>query len=231
MTTTDLDAVGALAEPTRRALYEHVVAQHDWVSRDEAATALGLRRGITAHHLDRLEADGLLESASQRRNGRSGPGAGRPAKVYRRAPNGFAVSFPPRRYDLAGRVLSTAADRARLERIDIDTAIDDAARAEGDRLGERARERAGNQADPAVRRCALFDELRDDGFEPVTGADGVTSLCNCPFHDLSSEHTELICGMNHVMLAAAVEACGDTALEARLEPGAGACCVRFHRID
>ncbi len=227
MTSGDLDAVGALAEPTRRALYEHVVAQHDWVSRDEAAAALDLRKGITAHHLDRLEADGLLVSDHQRRNGRTGPGAGRPSKVYRRADDGFAVSLPPRRYDLAGRVLSAAADRARLEGVAIDEAIDEAARAEGVRLGAGARRRVGDVPDRAERRQALFAALRDDGFEPETGDDGVTVLHNCPFHELSSTHTELICGMNHTMLCAAVDHCGDTGLEARLEPHSATCCVRF----
>lgn len=230
MSNTDLDAVSALAEPSRRALYEHVVAQHDWVSRDEAAEALGLRRGITAHHLDRLEADGLLESSHQRRNGRTGPGAGRPAKVYRRSPTGFEVSFPPTRYDLAGRILSVAVDRARLEGASIDDAIDRAARDEGTRVGIAVRARVGEGASGEQCRSALFEELRDEGFEPVTDADGVTVLHNCPFHELSAAHTALICGINHVMLDAAVDRCGNTGLEARLEPDAGACCVRFRTV-
>ncbi|HET8931275.1 MAG TPA: transcriptional regulator [Acidimicrobiales bacterium] len=229
MSNDDLDTVSALAEPTRRGLYDHVVAQHDWVSRDEAAAALGLRKGITAHHLDRLEADGLLISDHQRRNGRTGPGAGRPSKVYRRAAEDFEVSLPPRRYDLAGRVLSVAADRARNDGITIDDAIDEAARAEGVRVGDGAKQRAGDDPTPEEQRAALFHELRADGFEPVTGDDDVTVLHNCPFHELSATHTELICGMNHTMLTAAVECCGDTGLEARLEPHAGTCCVRFQR--
>lgn len=230
MTSQDLDAVSALAEPTRRALYEHVAAQHDWVSRDEAAAALDLRKGITAHHLDRLEADGLLVSDHQRRNGRTGPGAGRPSKVYRRADDDFAVSLPPRRYDLAGRILSEAAERVRADGVGIDEAIDAAARAEGRRVGAGARERAGDDATAAQRRAALFAELRDDGFEPVTGDDDVTVLHNCPFHELSESHTDLICGMNHTMLTAAVSCCAEAGLDARLEPHSQTCCVRLHPI-
>ncbi len=226
--STDLDAVGSLAEPTRRALYDYVVSRHDWVGREEAATALGLRRGVTVHHLERLEAEGLLVSDHRRINGRTGPGAGRPAKVYRRARDGFTVSLPPRRYDLAGHLLAVAADRARSGAEDIDDAIADAARSEGERMGRRAQGRIGDDTSPGGRRRALFDELRHDGFEPVTDDDGVTALHNCPFHDLSETHTELICGMNHTMLAAAVDGCGGTGLEARLEPEPGHCCVRFH---
>src|SRR5947209_4013143 len=87
-----LAAMGALGEPTRRALYEHVAAAGDWVSRDEAADALGLERGTAAHHLDRLASDGLLEIEYRRRSGRQGPGAGRPAKLYRRARRDFEVT-------------------------------------------------------------------------------------------------------------------------------------------
>ena len=91
----DLDAVGALAEPHRRALYDYVVAQRTWVSREQAAAALDLGRGVTAHHLDRLEDEGLLESEHRRLNDRRGPGAGRPAKVYRRTSAEISVNLPP----------------------------------------------------------------------------------------------------------------------------------------
>lgn len=228
--TTELEALGALAEPNRRALYRYVVSRHDWVGRDEAAAALGLRRGVTVHHLERLEAEGLLESDHRRLNGRSGPGAGRPAKVYRRAPGDFSVSLPPRRYDLAAHLLADAATRARGGQ-DIDTAITAAAHAQGRRIGQRARTRAADQADQAdlaTRRRALFEELERDGFEPVAGPDGVTVLHNCPFHELSATHTELVCGLNHTMLTAAVDHAADPALQARLEPEPGHCCVRFH---
>ena len=105
-------AVAALAEPTRRRLYDHVVRQSAPVSRDEAAAALGVPRGTTAFHLDRLVADGLLDAHYERRTGRSGPGAGRPAKLYRRAACSVAVSLPERRYDLAGELLAGALEEA-----------------------------------------------------------------------------------------------------------------------
>ena len=227
-TRHELDAVGALAEPTRRALYEYVVAERRWVSRDEAAQALGLRRGITVHHLDRLADDGLLETDHQRRSGRTGPGAGRPAKVYRRAQVEVDVSLPPRRYDLAGRLLTVAADRSRVEGTPIALAIDEAARAEGDRIAEAGLRRLPQDADGDARREVLFDVLRERGFEPDTGDDGVTVLHNCPFHLLSEDHPELICGMNLGLLGAVVDGLGATDLDPRLEPQPGECCVRFH---
>jgi len=107
-----LVAVAALAEPTRRWLYEHVVRSTDPVGRDEAAAAAGVPRATAAFHLDRLVDDGLLEAVFARRGGRSGPGAGRPAKLYRRSGCQVTVSLPERRYDLAGQLLAAALDEA-----------------------------------------------------------------------------------------------------------------------
>jgi predicted ArsR family transcriptional regulator len=87
--TSDFDeriaGVTSLAEPQRRALYRYVVAQGGAVSKDEAAQALGLARSVAGFHLDRLVADGLLTTEFRRLTGRQGPGAGRPAKLYRPA--------------------------------------------------------------------------------------------------------------------------------------------------
>src|SRR5688500_8556513 len=88
-----LDRLLALCEPARRDLYFFVADHGGWVSRDEAAAGVGLRRGLVAHHLDRLAEDGLLETTYRRLTGRSGPGAGRPAKLYRRADATFELSI------------------------------------------------------------------------------------------------------------------------------------------
>src|SRR3954452_1809484 len=106
--TTQVEAVAALAEPTRRRLYDHVVRQAAPVSRDEAAAAVGVPRPTVAFHLDRLVDDGLLDVVFERRTGRTGPGAGRPSKLYRRSECSVSVSLPERRYDLAGELLAAA---------------------------------------------------------------------------------------------------------------------------
>src|SRR5918993_1985974 len=94
--TAQVAAVAALAEPTRRLLYEHVVRQPVAVSRDEAAEATEVARATVAFHLDKLVDEGLLDVVYERRTGRSGPGAGRPAKLYRRAGCDAPVAPPPR---------------------------------------------------------------------------------------------------------------------------------------
>jgi predicted ArsR family transcriptional regulator len=225
-----LAAISALSEPTRRALYEHVAAAGDWVSRDAAADAAGIERGTAAHHLDRLAADGLLEVDYRRLSGRQGPGAGRPAKLYRRARRDFDVALPPRDYALAGRLLAEAVDRSRAEGTEITEALDAVATAEGRRLAQGIgyRLRRTRARSPASRRRAVLGALEDQGFEPQPVDDGTVVLRNCPFHQLAQQHTELICGMNLCFLKTAVEDAGETGFEARLEPQEGLCCVKLH---
>lgn len=223
----DLDAIGALAEPSRRALYDYVTGRRAWVSREEAADAVGLQRAVAAHHLDCLAADGLLEVDYQRQGSRSGPGAGRPAKVYKRSPEERRVSLPPRHYELAGRLLAQAANQSRSDGVRIEQAIDRAARDEGRRIGAAARQALGRHNRRGARRARVVEQLRLRGFEPEIEEDGGVVLHNCPFHLLAAEHTELICGMNHCMLDAILAELGDTGLDARLEPQAGHCCVRL----
>src|SRR5687767_134584 len=115
--------VSSLAEPQRRALYRFVVARGDAVSKDEAAEAMGVARTVAAFHLDRLVADGLLTTEFRRLTGRRGPGAGRPAKLYRRSSGEVSVSLPPRHYDLAAALLASAVNRSIEDGTPVDEAL------------------------------------------------------------------------------------------------------------
>src|SRR5680860_695409 len=101
MSTESADALavlGALTDPTRRTIYEFVSAADAPVSRDQVASEMGMARQTAAYHLDRLAAEGLVDVEFVRLSGRTGPGAGRPAKTYRRSQREYEVSMPPRRY-------------------------------------------------------------------------------------------------------------------------------------
>ena len=93
-----VEAIGVLHEPVRRAVYEYTVARGEPVGRNEVAEALGIGRTLAAFHLDKLTEAGLLDTSYAPRVG--GPGAGRPAKLYRRGTAEHAVSVPPRDYRL-----------------------------------------------------------------------------------------------------------------------------------
>ena len=109
MPFTDRDAsgIGSLADPIRRRLYLFVCAQPAPVSREQAAAAAEIPLHQAKFHLDKLEAEGLLETDYARLHGRTGPGAGRTSKLYRRAARDFAVSLPDREYQLAGRLMAS----------------------------------------------------------------------------------------------------------------------------
>src|SRR5688572_28942993 len=161
-----LGALSSLGDDTRRRVYEHVAGQSAPVSREEVAAATGIGRTLAAYHLDRLAKEGLLAISHERRTGRSGPGAGRPAKLYARSAREVAVSIPPRDYHLAARLLAdaAAADTEGRTRLALSAAAE--------RLG---RELAGEQEQPVASL------LRERGYEPYEGEPGVTLLRICPF--------------------------------------------------
>jgi predicted ArsR family transcriptional regulator len=224
----NFDAVAALGDPTRRALYRYVVAQARPVNRDEAAKGVGVARHVAKFHLDKLSDDGLFEVEYGRPPGRTGPGAGRPAKLYRRSSRELAVSLPPREYELAGRLLAQAVTDAELEGLPVGEALGKAARNTGRALGRRARQQAGARPSRSALLAAVTDVLGECGYEPRSDAGGLT-LANCPFHALARDYTDLVCGMNLALMNGLVDGLEGPALEARLEPTPGQCCVRLRK--
>ena len=226
----DLDegiaGVSSLAEPQRRALYRFVVGRDAAVSKDEAAEALGVARSVAGFHLDRLVADGLLTTEFRRLTGRRGPGAGRPAKLYRRAEGEFSVSLPARRYDLAAELLASAVSQAIEAGAPVGEALRGVAVARGRELGDQARQRAGRHPSRRALVDAALALLEEQGYEPRARG-GEVVLANCPFHALVEEQRDLVCGMNHDLLSGMADALGGHVVTARLEPSDDCCCVRL----
>ncbi|MEO3788367.1 transcriptional regulator [Actinocorallia sp. B10E7] len=200
-----IEAIALLNDPVRRGLYEYVAAQGYDVGRNEAAEAAGVQRTLAAFHLDKLVEAGLLDAVFRRPAGRGGPGAGRPAKYYRRASGEFAVSVPPRDYRTVASLLAEVVKQAGL-----DGKAEDAARAYG-------------------RTCVGEPEelLRERGYEPYE-EDGVLRMRNCPFHLLAEEYPVLVCSMNLALLEGVVEGCD---WRARMDPAPGRCCVALSKTS
>ncbi len=211
---TRLDALASLADPTRRALYEYVRQEHRPVGREAAASAIGISRSLAAYHLDRLVEAGFLRVHFARPAGRSGPGAGRPAKLYELSGAAVQVSFPPRDYKLAARVF--AAVLAGQPDESVRDALQHAAR----QLGKSM---VGRQAAPAGGG-RLLSSFQAVGYEPYLEGDAMR-LGNCLFADLVRDQRGLTCSMNLSLIEGALEALGDYDHEARLDPGEGRCCV------
>jgi predicted ArsR family transcriptional regulator len=220
-TVDSIAAVASLAEPTRRRLFDWVAEQPDAVGRDHAATALGVGRPLAAFHLDRLVEAGLLAVEYRRLSGRTGPGAGRPAKLYRPSNRAVEVSVPARRYEVAARLFAES-----LESIDgkPPAALVAAAARRGRRLAERVRRSLGRKPSVKRIRSALLAELEAGGYKPRPLADRTIRFANCPYDELVAEHHDLICGANVAMAAALVEGTG-AQFNARLDPQPGWCCV------
>jgi predicted ArsR family transcriptional regulator len=215
----ELAALAPLADPVRRRLYLHVAASPDAVGREDAAAAVGVTRALAAFHLDRLVAAGLLRTEFQRRSGRTGPGAGRPAKLYRRAAEGHSVSLPARNYQLAATLFAEAIAEPNGE--DVPTRVREEARAYG---------RATGEAIAAHRPATTAEELRaalvDEGYEPRSDG-AVIRLGNCPFHALAQAHRDLTCGMNLALMTGLLEGLSTRGWRASLDPQPGTCCVAF----
>ena len=221
-----LDAVGVLAEPVRRALYQHVARQPEPVSRERAAEAVGVPLHTAKFHLDRLVDAGLLEVEFRRLTGRTGPGAGRPSKLYRRSAQQVSVSLPERRYDIAGEVLATAVDRALAEGSPVGELLPRVAHDIGRRIGaNHAGSRTVADPDPIGETAVL---LAAHGYEPEV-ADDELCLANCPFDKLAAEHTQLVCGINRDLIEGVLDGAGLAGLNARLAPHTRYCCVRVAR--
>jgi predicted ArsR family transcriptional regulator len=230
--TDDFEAqvagVAALNDPVRRALYRFVVERGEPASREQAAAAVGVQKPLAAFHLDKLADEGLLDVEFRRLTGRTGPGAGRPAKLYRRSRREIDVALPPREYDLAGQLLAGAIAVAEASGRSVREELEQGAFALGRAMGEGARARAGSRASRPRQREAMLDVLREHGFEPRP-VDGDIVLGNCPFHALAQQFTELVCGMNLHLLQGvrSVLGLGEHELQPRLEPEPGQCCVKF----
>lgn len=206
--------LGALADPVRRRLYRFVAEQPGAVSRDQAASGVEVPRHTAKFHLDRLVEEGLLVTEFKRLTGRSGPGAGRPAKLYRRSGREVVVSVPSRRYDLAGHVLADAVER-NLAGIPMPDALQAAAE---DAARSVAEEWPAAGDGPAATLTML-------GYEPLESGAGIR-LRNCPFGRLAAEHRDLVCGLNHAFVAALARRLGRTELAAEpVAPGRGCCVV------
>jgi predicted ArsR family transcriptional regulator len=215
-----LTTIGTLAEPARRELYLYVAAQPGAVSREQAAAGVGLPLHSVKFHLDRLVDAGLLEVEFRRLSGRTGPGAGRPSKLYRRSARQVTVSLPDRRYDLIGEILAEAVDRSTREATPVADVVAEVAEETGRRIGadELAASRDAGLADV----CRV---LARRGFEPQPEA-GELCLTNCPFDRLATAHTDLVCGLNLALVGGILSAVPAPGLRARLAPARGYCCVR-----
>jgi predicted ArsR family transcriptional regulator len=209
-------AVVALADASRRTLYEYVRRQDRPVSREEAGDAARMSRGLAAFHLEKLVDAGLLRTGVPATPG-GRRGRGRAPKLYEAAGDGLALTIPQRRYELIAEILADAvADDPAHAR----DAAHRVAAGRGRELGSRLR---GTGADGDH----LAGALAELGFEPEDADGGAIALRNCPFHALAERQTALVCGLNQAFVAGLLEGLEVRDVRAELAPRPGYCCVEL----
>lgn len=206
-----ISSIAALDDATTRAVFEYVSTLAGAVTRDAAADALGVSRRIAAAHLDKLARQGLLSVEFRRLHDRTGPGAGRPAKLYRRTRDEVVVSVPDRHYELVAGLLAAAVTEAAGSGADVGDVVNRTAYDAGRSIGAESPD--------------LLAALTGTGYEPHDSGAGLT-LANCPFHRLARRYTNLVCGLNLHLVQGMVDATG-AGYAPVLDPEPERCCVRL----
>jgi predicted ArsR family transcriptional regulator len=222
----DVKRIAALDDDLRRRIYLFVRRRVEGANRVEVGQELGISAKLAAFHLDKLADEGLLAFTYARPPGRAGPGAGRPAKVYRASDVEVEVTLPARRYDVVGNMLAEsvmagggpAIERAKSVAFDAGLA-----------LGQEVRDVRHLRPPGAERALALAAEVLEEyGFEPIRSENEV-ALGNCPFHVMAQHVPGLVCSMNQAFLEGIMRGLGNQTVAVALEPTEGRCCVRLRR--
>lgn len=208
-----LRSVAVLGDPVRKKLYDLLRSSDGSLSRDECAEALELPRSTLRTQLDKLVDEGLLRVEFRKVGHRTGPGSGRPTKLYAVARAEVSASVPPRHYDLAATLLAAAVQRTIDTGEDIQVALSTIAFSEGRRAG--------------LESGDIHSLLHQRGYSPEADGEGGTIMANCPFHKLSRDHTGIVCSLNEAFLGGALNGCADNEHELAPDENISHCCARL----
>jgi predicted ArsR family transcriptional regulator len=222
----DLAVAALLTDEVRGRLYRLVRDRHP-LSRDEAATVVGISRGLAAFHLDKLVAAGLLRARSQAPAGRP-PRVGRRPKLYEPSDLELGITIPERRYALVGELLVDAVAQATPGEPPL-AAATRIANARGEEFGARFRQaRALGRLGPERALTTASEVLERYGYEPERWRQHTVRLRNCPFHALARRAPAVVCAINQALLDGLLRGLGDQRIQAVLVPRPDACCVELH---
>ena len=218
-------AVAALADDSRRRMYEHIRAARRPVTRQEAAASVGISRKLAAFHLDKLVEVGLLRASFTAIGGSRR--VGRTPKTYEPTDIGVRISIPERHPELLAAILLDAVQADPAGRTGREVAFV-VARAHGARLGAAARARLRPGPLGAERALtAMTSLLAEHGFEPERDAPVHVRLRNCPFQPLAGQSPDLVCALNHTLIAGLLDGLQAAGVTAALSPHPGECCVQL----
>lgn len=208
-----LSAVASLGDPVRKTLFELLRRSPQALSRDDCAAALDLPKSTVRAHLDRMVADRILDVDFRKVGVRTGPGSGRPTKLYTVALAEVGASVPARHYDLAAELLAAAVQHSMDSGVEVRDALATVAFDAGRELGAQA--------------GSIAVVLENTGYDPGPDGEGGTIMANCPFHQLSREHTGVVCSLNGALLNGVLAGCGDSSHVIEPDSNLSHCCARI----
>ena len=196
------DLAGTLGDATRRGIYVTVRESTEPVTASQISEMFDIHANVARHHLDRLVSDEYLQVTRKRPSGRTGPGAGRPAKHYEPTRKNVSVQFPARRYDLLAELLLRV-----IERIAPDNAAEVA-----DEIGrEYGRELAAEIGFPEdsgydTAAIAVASALMGVGFEVEARPDDHELVTRfCPFGESAKNHPAIVCQLDQGLVTGLLE--------------------------
>lgn len=172
-----MDELEAIGDPELRDALLFARGHARPVTADELAAAQEVHRNVARSRLERLVEAGLLEPAYERRTGRTGPGAGRPAKTYAVVPELSAIQFPERHYEALFALLLDGVSATKLHAV-------------GAAFGEQLAHAAGLKPvkTPARAFENVCEAVRSLGFqatlESADDREAVIATPTCPLRPL-----------------------------------------------
>ena len=209
-------AIAALDDDLRRRIHDFIRAARRPVTREEAAAAVGISRKLAAFHLDKLVAAGLLRTDYPHPRGVRR--VGRAPKVYVPVDADVRMSIPERQHDVLATILIDAVLSERAGET-APHAVLRAARDRGEAVGAAERENSRPGRLGAERALTLSEGLLSrQGYEPDRVSPTRICLRNCPFHPVSRQFPELVCGLNHSFLTGFLTGLNAPTVHAVLQP-------------
>jgi predicted ArsR family transcriptional regulator len=184
-----MDYLAAVGDPELREALLFARSQARPVTADDLAASKGLHRNVARSRLERLASAGLLAPGYERRTGKSGPGAGRPAKTYAVLPQLESIEFPASPFEsLAAMLVDALATDGGGKRLrDIGVAF-------GRELGRAAGLRPVKKVEAGFER--LCEAVRSLGYqasvERVGRNEAVIASPTCPLRPLVRARPEAV---------------------------------------
>lgn len=196
------DLTAALGDPTRRGIFIAVRESGEPMTSSDVAALFGIHANVARHHLDKLAADGYLRITHRRQNGRSGPGAGRPAKCYESTSKEIDLHFPSRRADVLIELLLRIVARSDVS--DLPAVAEAVGREYGREIASEIGSPDERGYDEAVK--AVAEAMTGVGFHMSPDLDGHRLLTSfCPFGDAASGHPDVVCSLDRGMVGGLFE--------------------------